>query len=153
MPPWTIQRGSQLSRRNFTSGVQVFRCWYTVPEKLNGYETRDASLKVAFELEGDGMTMLSVYANNTSIYRGSSDTLEPILLTSKAQPGERFLVAMRMEVGDQPRKLRVVKFCFRLLPAVQILNCCEWRFCRCSQSSTPIQSSTTARIRFGGQGH
>jgi alpha-mannosidase len=89
----------------FTSGVQIFRCWYTVPEKLNGYETRDASLKVAFELDGDGMTMLSVYANNTSIYRGSSDTLEPILLTSKAQPGEHFLVAMRLEVGDQPRRL------------------------------------------------
>ena len=89
----------------FTSGVQVFRCWYTVPEKLNGYDTRDAGLKVAFELEGDGMTMLSVFSNNTSIYRGSSDTLEPILLTSKARPGERFLVAMRMEVGDQPRRL------------------------------------------------
>jgi alpha-mannosidase len=89
----------------FTSGVQVFRCWYTVPEDLNGYATRDASLKVAFELEGDGMTMLSVFSNNTSIYRGSSDTLEPILLTSKAKPGERFLIAMRMEVGDQPRRL------------------------------------------------
>jgi len=89
----------------FTSGVQVFRCWYTVPEKLNGYETRAATLKVAFELEGDGMTMLSVFSNNTSIYRGTSDTLEPILLTSKARPGERFLVAIRMEVGDQPRKL------------------------------------------------
>jgi alpha-mannosidase len=89
----------------FTSGVQVFRCWYTVPEELNGYETRDAGLKVAFELEGDGMTMLSVFSNNASIYRGSSDTLEPILLTSKARPSERFLVAMRLEVGDQPRRL------------------------------------------------
>jgi alpha-mannosidase len=89
----------------FSSGVQIFRCWYTVPEKLNGYETHDAGLKVAFELEGDGMTMLSVFSNNTSIYRGPSDTLEPILLTSKARPGERFLVAMRLEVGDQPRRL------------------------------------------------
>jgi hypothetical protein len=89
----------------FRSGVQVFRCWYSVPENLNGYATRNAGIKVAFELEGDGMTMLSVFSNNTSIYRGSSDTLEPILLTSKAQPGERFLVAMRLEVGDQPRRL------------------------------------------------
>jgi len=89
----------------FTSGVQVFRCWYQVPEKLNGYATRDSALKVAFELEGDGMTMLSVFANNASIYRGSSDTLEPLLLTTKAQPGDRFLVAMRLEVGDQPRRL------------------------------------------------
>ena len=89
----------------FTSGVQVLRCWYTVPEKINGYATRDVSLKVAFELQGDGMTMLSVFSNNASIYRGSSDTLEPIPLTTKAQPGERFLVAMRLEVGDQPRTL------------------------------------------------
>jgi alpha-mannosidase len=89
----------------FSSGVQVFRCWYTVPEKLNGYATRAASLRVAFELEGDGMTMLSVFSNNASIYRGSSDTLEPLLLTTRVEPGDRFLVAMRLEVGDQPRRL------------------------------------------------
>src|SRR5215470_8912043 len=89
----------------FTSGVQVFRCWYTVPEKLNGYATRDSSLRVAFELEGDGMTMISVFSNNASIYRGSSDTLEPLLLTTKAHAGDRLLVAMRLEVGDQPRRL------------------------------------------------
>ena len=89
----------------FTSGVQVFRCWYTVPERLNGYATQDVPLKVAFEFEGDGMTMLSVFSNNTSIYRGSTDTLEPIPLTSKAHPGERFLIAVRLEVGDQPRRL------------------------------------------------
>src|SRR5262249_31899379 len=73
-------------RAKFTSGVQVFRCWYTVPENINGYAIRDSGLRVAFELEGDGMTMLSVFSNNTSVYRGSSDTLEPIPLTSKAQP-------------------------------------------------------------------
>jgi alpha-mannosidase len=89
----------------FTSGVQVFRCWYTVPQKINGYELRDSGLRVAFELQGDGMTMLSVYSNNFSVYRGTSDTLEPILLTGKAQPGDRFLIAMRLEVGDQPRRL------------------------------------------------
>jgi alpha-mannosidase len=92
-------------RAKFTSGVQVFRCWYTVPENINGYAIRDSGLRVAFELEGDGMTMLSVFSNNTSVYRGSSDTLEPIPLTSKAQPSQRFLVAMRLEVGEQPRTL------------------------------------------------
>src|SRR5581483_9845653 len=95
-----IQTGAK-----FTSGVQVFRCWVSVPDKLNGYATSGSALKVAFELEGDGMTMLSVFANNASIYRGSSDTLEPLLLTSNASPGDRFLIAMRLEVGDQPRTL------------------------------------------------
>jgi len=90
---------------DFTSGVQDIRCWYTVPQKINGYDIGGAGLKVAFELQGDGMTMLSVYSNGSSIYRGTSDTLEPIPLTSNAQPGQRFLVALRMQVGDQPRKL------------------------------------------------
>ena len=89
----------------FESGVQVFRCWFTVPQKVNGYDVRDAGLRVAFELQGDGMTMLSVYCNSYTVYRGNADTLEPILLTNKAQPDERFLVAMRLQVGDQPRKL------------------------------------------------
>jgi hypothetical protein len=87
------------------SGVQVFRCWLTVPQKVNGYDVRGATLKAALELQGDGMTMLSVYSNNYNVYRGNTDTLEPISLTTNAQPDQRFLVAVRLEVGDQPRKL------------------------------------------------
>lgn len=89
----------------FDSGVQVFRCWYTVPRNLNGYDVRGSVLKVAFELQGDGMTMLSVYSNSSNVYRGTSDTLEPIALTTNAQPDQRFLVAVRLQVGDQPRTL------------------------------------------------
>jgi alpha-mannosidase len=90
---------------NFASGVQVFRCWLTVPRKVNGYDARGATLKVALELQGDGMTMLSVYSNSYNVYRGNTDTLEPISLTTNAQPEQRFLIAVRLEVGDQPRKL------------------------------------------------
>jgi len=90
---------------NFESGVQVFRCWFTVSQKVNGYDVRGANLKFAMDLQGDGMTMLSIYSNNYSIYRGNADTLEPVSLTTSAQPGQRFLIAVRLEVGDQPRKL------------------------------------------------
>ena len=89
----------------FESGVQVLRCSFKVPKDVDHYDIRGAELKVAFELQGDGMTMLSIYSNSHNVYRGNSDTLEPILLTSNAQPEERFVVAMRLEVGDQPRKL------------------------------------------------
>ncbi len=90
---------------NFASGAQVIRCWLTVPRKVNGYDVRGANLKVALEFQGDGMTMLSVYSNSYSVYRGNTDTLEPISLTTDAQPDQRFLIAVRLEVGDQPRKL------------------------------------------------
>jgi alpha-mannosidase len=90
---------------SFESGVQVFRCWFTVPQKVNGYDVRGANLKVALDLQGDGMTMLSVYSNGYTVYRGNADTLEPVSLTTSAQPDQRLLIAVRLEVGDQPRKL------------------------------------------------
>jgi alpha-mannosidase len=89
----------------FEGGVQVFRCWFTAPRQVNGYDIGGANLKFAMDLQGDGMTMLSIYSNNYSIYRGNADTLEPVSLTTNAQPGQRFLIAVRLEVGDQPRKL------------------------------------------------
>jgi alpha-mannosidase len=87
----------------FVSGVQVVRCWFTVPPKTNGYDIRGAGLKFAFELDGDGMTMLTVYSNSYNVYRGNSDMLEPVTLTASARPGDRILVAIRLQVGDQPR--------------------------------------------------
>ena len=89
----------------FEGGVRVMRCWLTVPQQVNGYALRGARLKVAFELQGDGMTMLSIYSNSHNVYHGNTDTLEPIVLTTNAQPGQRFLIALRLEVGDQSRKL------------------------------------------------
>jgi len=89
----------------FESGVQVLRCSFKVPNELNKYDLRGTTLKAAFELQGDGMTMLSIYSNSHNVYRGNSDTLEPILLTTNAQPDQQFVIAFRLEVGDQPRKL------------------------------------------------
>jgi alpha-mannosidase len=89
----------------FESGVHVMRCSLTVPPQLNGYDLRGARLKVSFEFQGDGMTMLSIYANSATVYRGNTDILEPIVITTNAQPGQRFVIAVRLQVGGQPRKL------------------------------------------------
>lgn len=86
------------------SGVQVLRCWESVPEKLNGYDLRGATLKAVFEFEGDGLTTVTVFSNGYNLYHGDADVLEPVLLTANAQPGQRILVAVRMDVGDQPRR-------------------------------------------------
>ena len=96
---WTpIVLGAKL-----VSGVQVVRCWFTVPSKVNGYDIRGAALKFPFELDGDGMTMLTVYSNSYNVYRGNADTLEPVVLTASARPDDRILIAVRLQVGDQPR--------------------------------------------------
>ena len=98
---WTvIKPGAE-----FKPGVQDLRCQFTVPAAVNGYDVTRSALRFAFELRGDGLTMLSVYSNSHTVYRGDADTLEPILLTAAAQPGQRFVVAIRMQVGDQARTL------------------------------------------------
>jgi hypothetical protein len=45
---------------NFENGVQVVRCVFAVPPAVNGYNIKAASLRAAFEVQGDGMTMQRV---------------------------------------------------------------------------------------------
>jgi len=96
----TIELGA-----TFESGVQDLRCKFKVPRQVRGYDIQGATLKVAFDFQGDGMTMLSIFSNTHNVYRGNADTLEPITLTTDGHPDESFVVSVRLEVGDQPRKL------------------------------------------------
>jgi alpha-mannosidase len=44
--------------------------------------------------------MITVFSNETIVYRGSDDDILPVLLTQSAQPGQKFLVAARVVGGD-----------------------------------------------------
>jgi hypothetical protein len=87
------------------TGVQLLRCWESVAEKLNGYDIGGATLKAAFEFEGDGLTTVTIFSNGYRLYHGDADLLEPVRLTANAQPGQRILTAGCIDVGDQARRL------------------------------------------------
>lgn len=45
--------------------------------------------------------MITIFSNDSILYRGPDDNLQPVILTENAHPGQRFLVSARIVGGDQ----------------------------------------------------
>ncbi len=87
------------------SGPRVFRRWIDVPEKINAYPILGSKLKLDLVLRGDQAITISVFSNGSIVFRGDEDMQEPILLTGNAQPGQKFLVAVRVDAAGAPTSL------------------------------------------------
>src|SRR5260370_41094112 len=49
--------------------------------------------------------MITVFSKGAMVSRTDADTLQPIVLTENAQPGETFLVAMRIQAAENSTKI------------------------------------------------
>jgi alpha-mannosidase len=84
----------------WSTGTRVFRHWVEIPEKINGYAVQQARVKLDVVLDSNGPDEIAVFSNGSLVFRGNEDTLQPILLTESAQPGQKFLIAVRMEATE-----------------------------------------------------
>jgi len=82
------------------NGTRVFRRWVTVPEKINGYAVQGSKAWMDLRFGSPGSLMITVFSNGAILYRGDDDNILPVLLTENAQPGQKFLVAVRVVAGD-----------------------------------------------------
>jgi alpha-mannosidase len=80
----------------WTTGPRVMRRWIEIPEKINGYATQGARVDLNLKIRSDDALMLTVFSNGGIVYRGDEDMEEPIPITTSAQPGQKFLVALRI---------------------------------------------------------
>ncbi|MGC2247783.1 MAG: alpha-mannosidase, partial [Terriglobales bacterium] len=78
------------------TGPRVLRRWIEIPEKINGYSTAGARLDLNLVIRSDDSEVVTVFSNGGIAYRGDEDMQQPILLTGNAQPGQKFLVAVRV---------------------------------------------------------
>jgi len=92
--------GGHESEEHWT-GTRVFRRWVQIPEKINGYETRGSRITLDLRFGSPDSLMLTVFSNGAIGYRGDDDNIQPILLTENAQPGQKFLVAVRVVAPDR----------------------------------------------------
>ncbi len=81
-------------------GTRVFRRWIQIPEKMNGYATAGARVMLDLRFGSPNGLAITVFSNETIVYRGSDDDILPVLLTQSARPGEKFLIAARVVGGD-----------------------------------------------------
>src|SRR5579864_685681 len=82
-------------------GTRVFRRWVQIPEKMNGYATAGSRVMLDLRFGSPNSLLITIFSNQTIVYRGSDDDILPVLLTQNAQPGQKFLVAARVVGGDE----------------------------------------------------
>lgn len=82
------------------TGPRVVRQWIEIPEKINGYATQGARVDVNLIIRSNDSLILTVFSNGGIVYRGDEDMEEPIPLTQNAQPGQKFLVAVRINCSN-----------------------------------------------------
>ncbi|HSZ00786.1 MAG TPA: alpha-mannosidase [Terriglobales bacterium] len=88
----------------WSTGSRVLRRWIEIPQKINGYAVLGARAKLDFRFDfnwnNKGPVTIAVFSNGSLVSRGDDDMQQPIPLTENAQPGQKFLIAVRIDAPD-----------------------------------------------------
>jgi alpha-mannosidase len=88
----------------WSTGSRVLRRWVEVPEKIDGYAVQGArvnlDLRFDFNWNNKGPVTIAVFSNGSLVSRGDDDMQQPIPLTESAQPGQKFLIAVRIDAPE-----------------------------------------------------
>lgn len=87
-------------REPWKTGPRVLRRLIQVPEKINGYSTVGAAVKLETYFRSEDHLMITIFSNGSLVARGDEDMQHPIPLTESARPGQTFLVAVRLNAGE-----------------------------------------------------
>src|SRR5581483_4078835 len=85
---------------NHWQGPRVLRRQIVFPPTVNGYSIRNARIKLDLNFGSDKAMMITVFSNGSIVFRGPEELQQPILLTENAQPGQKFLLAVRIDAAD-----------------------------------------------------
>ncbi len=100
---WTVKNVSGHAAQTANepwSGTRVFRRWVQVPERINGYAIQGSRVCLDLRFGSADSLQITVFSNGAILYRGDNDNILPVLLTESAQPGQKFLVAVRVVAGN-----------------------------------------------------
>ena len=81
---------------NHWKGIRVFRRWIEIPEKINGYSVRGSRAQLDLNFGSDAHMTITIFSNGTLVARVTDEQQQPILLADNAQPGQKFLIAARV---------------------------------------------------------
>ena len=88
----------------WSSGSRDLRRWVEIPEKINGYAVQGSRVKLDlrfdFAWNNKGPVTIAVFSNGSLVSRGDDDMQQLIPLTENAQPGQKFLIAVRIDAPE-----------------------------------------------------
>jgi len=97
------------------TGARALRRWIEIPQTINGYDVRGARVELDLRFESQDAIIITVFSNRSQVARTDEDLQQPIPLTESAVPGEKFLVAVRVDANAVNTRLAESKL--RILPA------------------------------------
>ena len=106
----TVKSGDEWS-----DGPRVLRRLIEIPPNLNGYKAQGGRVLLDLHVSSDAGEIVTIFSNGSVVFRGDEDMQQPIALTENAQPGQKFLVAVR--VASQNVKTKISQSELRVLPA------------------------------------
>ncbi len=86
-------------------GVRVFRKTIEVPATINGYATQGSRLTLDLFFTSPGKILITVFSNGSMVFRGDDDQQQLLALTENAQPGQKFVVAVRADATEAEAEL------------------------------------------------
>jgi alpha-mannosidase len=87
-------------RQEWKDGARVLRRTIEIPEKIDGYAVRGARVKLELLFTSNDSITITIFSNGSLVERGDEDTQQPISLTENAQPGQKFVIAVRIDAGE-----------------------------------------------------
>jgi alpha-mannosidase len=88
----------------WSTGSRVLRRWVEIPDKINGYAVQGAHVKLDlrfdFNWNNKGPVTIAVFSNGSLVSRGDDDMQQPVPLMENAQPGQKFLIAVRIDAPE-----------------------------------------------------
>jgi alpha-mannosidase len=93
-------------REGWNDGPRVLRKQFEIPTVLNGYSLQGARIRLALSIDSGDFLTITVFSNGSMVSRTDGDTLQPIVLTESAQPGAKFLVAVRIQAAQTETRIR-----------------------------------------------
>jgi alpha-mannosidase len=89
----------------WSKGPVWFRRWVEVPQSMGGYDIRGARVRLDLRVNADDSLPVRVFFNGSLAEMADEDTQQPILLTEKAEPGKKVLVAVNVPAATVPLRL------------------------------------------------
>jgi len=100
---------------SWKNGPRILRRWIEIPQSIQGYDVRGARVELDLRFESQDAIMVTVFSNRSQVARTDEDMQQPIPLTEAAVPGEKFLLAARIDANAVNTRLAGSKV--RILPA------------------------------------
>ena len=85
---------------NHWKGARVLRRWVEIPRDINGYAVQGSRVKLNLVFGSDAAVLITIFSNGSILFRGDENLQQPIVLTDNARPGEKYLLAARVDASN-----------------------------------------------------